>query len=89
MDGWPSSCVWNLGVTASGDLRQSVFGREGLPALADLLSRRMKEAHDAAALGKHRLAGPEPGCFFFFAFHSSFLNGGANGHSNVHGGHAS
>ena len=34
MDGWPSSCVWNLGVTASGDLRLSVFGREGLPAFA-------------------------------------------------------
>lgn len=77
MDGWPSSCVWNLGgVTASGDLRLSVFGREGLPASTDVLSRRMKEAEDAAATGKHRHAGREPGCLFFFTFHSSFLNGG-------------
>ena len=29
MDGWTSSCVWNLGgVAASGDIRLSVFGRE-------------------------------------------------------------
>ena len=49
------------------------FGREGLPASADVLSRRMKEAEDAAASGKHRLAGRVPGCLFFFTFHSSVV----------------
>ena len=60
-------------MTASGDLPLSVFGREGLPASADLLSRRLKEAEDAAASGKHVLAGKEPGCLFFFTFHSSVV----------------
>ena len=35
MDGRPSSYVWNLGgVTASGDIRLSVFGRERLSVMS-------------------------------------------------------
>ena len=72
-------------MTASGDLRLSVFGREGLPAFADLLSRRMKEAEDAAALGKHRLCWQGAWLHIFLHVPQFVSEQGANGHSNVHG----
>jgi len=60
-------------LSVQGDIRISVFGRGKLAEGVDVLNTRKCEMEAAAAAGKRILAGNEPGCMFYFIFHTFFL----------------
>lgn len=69
--------IWRLpGVIVCGDTRISVFGRGDDPVGTDVLEVRRGEAEASQANRDRRmLAGEEPGCLFYFIFHTSFVEG--------------
>lgn len=69
--------TWQLdNFEVQGDVRISIFDRSDLPADANLATCRQKHMDAREAAGKRCLAGKEPGCCFYFLFHTSFLEGG-------------
>jgi len=62
------------GVSVTGDVRVSFFGRGKSDPKSDLLALRKHEAEALKASGKHVISGKERGCLFYFLFHTSFLD---------------
>lgn len=62
------------GVSVTGDVCISFFGRGKSDRKSDLLALRKREAEALKASGKRIISGKEPGCLFSFLFHTSFLD---------------
>eukprot|EP00929_Paragymnodinium_shiwhaense_P097427 TRINITY_DN59108_c0_g1_i1.p1 TRINITY_DN59108_c0_g1~~TRINITY_DN59108_c0_g1_i1.p1 ORF type:complete len:558 (+),score=129.26 TRINITY_DN59108_c0_g1_i1:214-1887(+) len=69
-----AASTWDLRqIRVSGDIRVSLFGRDGLPSGAELASVRRKEAEKREQQGEWPIAGKEKGCLFYVIFHTAFL----------------